>query len=153
MLPKNNFDAVPSDPFSQPDWGRLVRDRREKLGWSQSTLAQRAGVSYPTIQNLEGGKRVSKPVCDRVEAAFYQPGVNFPKVPKIISAASPSRGAPLAHLFAPDSPQSPSELAKLADCETAVRIIFAASDAARTAFLDRLLTYANTLDSLERSKK
>jgi y4mF family transcriptional regulator len=36
--------------------GTFVRDQRKKKGWSQTELAQRAGVSRLWIGNLEKGK-------------------------------------------------------------------------------------------------
>lgn len=38
------------------DVGLVVRERRKRLGWSQETLAARAGVSRWWITALEGGK-------------------------------------------------------------------------------------------------
>lgn len=36
--------------------GGFVRERREALGWSQQTLAERAGTSREWVVRLEGGK-------------------------------------------------------------------------------------------------
>jgi len=36
--------------------GELVRDQRKQKGWSQSKLAQQAGVSRLWVGHLEGGK-------------------------------------------------------------------------------------------------
>jgi transcriptional regulator with XRE-family HTH domain len=45
-----------------PDWtlfGSAVRDARKARGWSQAVLAERSGVSRPTIARLEAGCGVS----------------------------------------------------------------------------------------------
>lgn len=36
--------------------GRALRDRRRHLGWTQTELARRAGVSRPWISEIENGK-------------------------------------------------------------------------------------------------
>lgn len=41
---------------SAREFGVLVRSEREKRGWSQSQLAERAGVSLPWISQFERGK-------------------------------------------------------------------------------------------------
>jgi len=33
-----------------------LKKTRQKIGWTQTQLANRAGVSLPTIQNIEGGR-------------------------------------------------------------------------------------------------
>jgi len=37
------------------DFGALVAERRESLGWSQSQLAERADVTRDWVARLEGG--------------------------------------------------------------------------------------------------
>lgn len=41
---------------SAPLLGRALRDRRRHLGWTQTELARRAGVSRPWISEVENGK-------------------------------------------------------------------------------------------------
>jgi y4mF family transcriptional regulator len=36
--------------------GAAARDRRERLGWSQQALAERAGVTREWVVRFEGGK-------------------------------------------------------------------------------------------------
>lgn len=50
--------------------GTWVRARREQLGWSQSELAARAGVSYTTVSDIERGQRPQ--VTARVQAKITQ---------------------------------------------------------------------------------
>ena len=35
--------------------GRALRDARRRQGWTQAELAERAGVSQPTVSNTERG--------------------------------------------------------------------------------------------------
>lgn len=41
------------------DLGNRIRKARKDNGWSQTVLAERAGVSRPTIARIEGGTDVS----------------------------------------------------------------------------------------------
>jgi transcriptional regulator with XRE-family HTH domain len=43
--------------MSDEDIGRLIRERREQLGWSQSELGVRFGVGQTAISYYEAGKR------------------------------------------------------------------------------------------------
>ena len=56
-----------------------LRAARGLLGWSQSKLAQRAGLSLPTIKRLETGvgPRVSDEVRATVQQALESAGVDF----------------------------------------------------------------------------
>lgn len=56
-----------------------LRAARGLLGWSQSELASRAGLSLPTIKRLEGGfgPRVSDEVRDKVQRAIENAGIQF----------------------------------------------------------------------------
>jgi transcriptional regulator with XRE-family HTH domain len=56
-----------------------LRAARGLLGWSQSELAARAGLSLPTIKRLEGGfgPRVSDEVRDKVQRAIESAGIEF----------------------------------------------------------------------------
>lgn len=38
-------------------FGRLVKDRRDKAGWSQEELATRVGLSRVSIVNIEAGRQ------------------------------------------------------------------------------------------------
>ncbi|WP_077353152.1 helix-turn-helix transcriptional regulator [Tessaracoccus flavescens] len=48
-----------ADVLDRTLFGNAVRDARRALGWSQSALAERSGVSRPTIARLEAGRGVS----------------------------------------------------------------------------------------------
>ncbi|RMH24452.1 MAG: helix-turn-helix domain-containing protein [Planctomycetota bacterium] len=52
-----------------------VRSQREAKGWTRQHLAERAGVSYLTILNIETGKSANPQVRTRekIETAFGQP--------------------------------------------------------------------------------
>ena len=61
--------------------GSWVRAHREQLGWSQSELATRAGVSYTTVSDIERGQRpqVTARVRMRITQALESPddGTDF----------------------------------------------------------------------------
>lgn len=42
-----------------PDFGKIIRDARTTKGWSQDELAERAGLSRPTIARAERGDDIS----------------------------------------------------------------------------------------------
>src|SRR5262249_44229697 len=56
-----------------------VRAARGLLGWSQSELAKRAGLSLPTVKRVEagGGPRVSDEARRRIQQALETGGVQF----------------------------------------------------------------------------
>jgi transcriptional regulator with XRE-family HTH domain len=56
-----------------------LRAARGLLGWSQTELASRAGLSLPTVKRLEGafGPRVSDEVRVRLREAIEAAGIEF----------------------------------------------------------------------------
>ncbi|WP_408647199.1 helix-turn-helix domain-containing protein [Tessaracoccus coleopterorum] len=46
-----------------------MREARKLRGWSQTQLAEAAGVSRPTVARIEAGQRVSLSTLTRVAAA------------------------------------------------------------------------------------
>jgi transcriptional regulator with XRE-family HTH domain len=56
-----------------------LRAARGLLGWSQSELATRAGLSLPTVKRLEGGfgPRVSDEARKKLQLAIEEAGVEF----------------------------------------------------------------------------
>jgi transcriptional regulator with XRE-family HTH domain len=56
-----------------------LRAARGLLGWSQSELAARAGLSLPTVKRLEGdfGPRVSDDAQIKVQKAIEAAGIEF----------------------------------------------------------------------------
>lgn len=56
-----------------------LRAARGLLGWSQTELASRAGLSLPTVKRLEGGfgPRVSDEARMRLQKALEAAGVEF----------------------------------------------------------------------------
>jgi len=56
-----------------------LRAARGLLGWSQSELAQRAGLSLPTVKRVETGKgaRVSEEARAKLQYALEAAGVIF----------------------------------------------------------------------------
>ena len=59
----------------------MVKAARELAGWSQAGLAERSGVSLPTIQRMEnpthGPLRSSGTNIEKVRDAFTRSGVSF----------------------------------------------------------------------------
>lgn len=53
----------------------ILRDARKSMGWTQVQLAARAGVSLPTIQNIEAGK--GNPSWDVLEKLFEALGLEW----------------------------------------------------------------------------
>jgi transcriptional regulator with XRE-family HTH domain len=57
-----------------------IRAARGLLGWSQTELADKAGLSLPTIKRMEredGGRAVSDNAKERVRTALEKAGVEF----------------------------------------------------------------------------
>ena len=56
-----------------------IRAARGLLGWSQSELAARAGLSLPTVKRVEGGGdiKVSDDAKAKLRRALEQAGVEF----------------------------------------------------------------------------
>lgn len=50
--------------------GRQVRHSRLDRGWSQGELAERAGVSRPTVARIEGGQDVSMSTLRQVAGSL-----------------------------------------------------------------------------------
>ncbi|MFC0504282.1 helix-turn-helix transcriptional regulator [Micromonospora costi] len=60
--------------------GRLIREARADLGWTQDELADASGVSRPTIQRYENAK-VPAPEFDKVRAIVQALKVDAREVP------------------------------------------------------------------------
>jgi transcriptional regulator with XRE-family HTH domain len=56
-----------------------IRAARGLLGWSQSELAKRAGLSLPTVKRVEAGTgpRVSDEARARIQQALEVEGIRF----------------------------------------------------------------------------
>jgi transcriptional regulator with XRE-family HTH domain len=56
-----------------------IRAARGLLGWSQSALAERAGLSLPTVKRVEAGRgpAVSDEARSRIQQALEAAGVHF----------------------------------------------------------------------------
>lgn len=53
-------------PSGEPRLGDSVRQARERRGWTQTQLAERAGVSRPTVARIEAGQDVSMATLTQV---------------------------------------------------------------------------------------
>jgi transcriptional regulator with XRE-family HTH domain len=56
-----------------------LRAARALLGWSQTELASRAGLSLPTVKRVEGGfgPKVSEMARERLQHALEAAGIEF----------------------------------------------------------------------------
>lgn len=52
------------------DFGEVIRDARRTNGWSQSELAERAGVSRPTVARVEANNDVSTSTIAKIAHAL-----------------------------------------------------------------------------------
>ena len=68
-----------SSPNLQVATIEQLRAARGLLGWSQSDLAERAGLSLPTVKRLEGGygPHVSDEAQAKLRQAVERAGVEF----------------------------------------------------------------------------
>ena len=59
--------------------GKQIQAARVLLGWSQSALADAAGVSVPTVKRAEGAAKLSVALStmDRLQTALESAGVVF----------------------------------------------------------------------------
>lgn len=60
--------------MEQPDYAELVRQRRAEMGMTQLQLAEKAGVSPRSVQNLEA--RTTKPQPNKLRAILRAVGVD-----------------------------------------------------------------------------
>lgn len=55
----------------QYELGKVVRDRREELGWTQTELGRRAGMRQPAVARFEAGGTVPTiPLLERLAEAL-----------------------------------------------------------------------------------
>ena len=68
-----------SSTNSRPVKTEQLRAARGLLGWSQADLADRAGMSLPTVKRLEGGygPRVSDDAQVKLRRALEEAGIEF----------------------------------------------------------------------------
>lgn len=73
MIQKGSIEIVRGMTIEQ------LRAARGLLGWSQSELASRAGLSLPTVKRLEGGfgPKVSNDARAKLQRALVSAGVEF----------------------------------------------------------------------------
>lgn len=65
------FQAAYAEARLRFELGEAVRARREELGWSQTRLAERAGMRQPAIARFEaGGTTPTLPVLERIALAL-----------------------------------------------------------------------------------
>jgi DNA-binding XRE family transcriptional regulator len=56
---------------------RQCRMARCGLGWQAKELAERAGVSYPSVHRFESGQVVAEDTRDKLAAALVNAGAQF----------------------------------------------------------------------------
>jgi transcriptional regulator with XRE-family HTH domain len=73
MIQKGSRRILPMKIIDQ------LRAARGLLGWSQSELAVRAGLSLPTVKRLEGGfgPKVSEEAQAKLQKAIEAAGIEF----------------------------------------------------------------------------
>ena len=54
----------------QPGFGDVIREARNKQGWSQGELGEKAGVSRPTIARVEANNDVTTATIAKVAQAL-----------------------------------------------------------------------------------
>jgi transcriptional regulator with XRE-family HTH domain len=83
-----------------------IRAARGLLGWSQSELAKRAGLSLPTVKRVEVGMgpRVSDEARARIQQALEMGGVRF---------ITENGGGPGVRFRQRRRPKTPSRLLKM----------------------------------------
>lgn len=54
----------------QRGFGDVVRDARQKQGWSQAQLGEKSGLSRPTIARIEGNNDVKTATIAKVAHAL-----------------------------------------------------------------------------------
>lgn len=59
-----------SDEGLMVDIGTRVRHARQAVGWSQTDLAERAGVSRPSVARVEAGDDVSTATLTKIAGAL-----------------------------------------------------------------------------------
>jgi len=69
-----------SNPEALKELGEEIRKKRESIGWTQLTLAEKAGYSDKIIRNIEGGRKTRpytlRHVCQAVGLPIETPTVN-----------------------------------------------------------------------------
>lgn len=58
-----------SEP-EQPSLGAVIRDARKELGWSQTELGEKSGVSRPTIARVESDSDVTTATLAKIAEAL-----------------------------------------------------------------------------------
>lgn len=58
------------DDADQSGFGDVVRESRNKHGWSQAELAERSGLSRPTIARIEANSDVTTATIAKVAQAL-----------------------------------------------------------------------------------
>lgn len=76
-------DAVEEDDDRVRQFGGLIRDTREYRGWSQDELAERAGVSRPTINRYEQAK-TKTPDPETARAIFHALKLDPRRIPVLL---------------------------------------------------------------------
>lgn len=87
--------------FSTTQPGRLIRRARLDAGLTQSELARRAGISQPSLAQMEKGTRTpSDEMLERVlRAADYRPSIPLADFADQISALAAKRGIERVRVF------------------------------------------------------
>ena len=57
-------------PREATAFGVSIREARRQRGWTQAQLAQRAGVSRPTVARVETGSNISTSTLEKVAKAL-----------------------------------------------------------------------------------
>lgn len=74
---------MPAEETGIMHLARLIKNRREELGWTQPDLAEAAGVSRPTVQRYETGK-TRFPEPEAIRRIFRALGLDPIEIPVIL---------------------------------------------------------------------
>ena len=111
--------------MDRPDYGKLLKDVREKRHWSQYTLAKLSGVTQATICSIETGKstRINSKTRQKLAKAFKIPAEKlFPDPEDVLVIVRQNLDTRLKEYF--KKYREPLNLDKLEDRTQFIKFLF-----------------------------